>query len=669
MCGFAGIVLTSAPGEPARAVPDAWIEALDDAVAWRGPDGAGVFRDEAARPDGSTVRCALVHRRLSIIDPDGGAQPMVDPGRAASGESLVAVVFNGCVYNNAELRAELEAEGRPFASDHSDTETLLVAYRAFAADLDDPAPALASRLRGMYGAAVWERARARVTLLRDPFGEKPLYVAEPAPGAMVFASVASGVARAARLIAGDRAAPTDAAAAAEWLARGALDGATPWRAVAQLTPTRPITSILPGEPPAEPRPWRARVLGAALRPRAARAPLPGRLAPALDRVDRALRASVESRLEADVPVGCFLSGGVDSSLVALHAREALGRLTTVCVRMPDAGLDESAHAERVAAAIGAEHVTIDAPSEHAADDLVRLVRLLGLPFGDSSLLPTFWVCRAARSRMKVALSGDGGDELFAGYDRYAGAAILGRRRALVGRGLGSLGGALRRERLRRFGVAWAGEGYADLVSVFPSEFPLAGRDGEGDAAPPRFEGAGAARAHDLGAYLPADLLRKVDTASLATGLEVRCPFLDPDLGAEALAIPIRDHMFDGRPKALLRALAARRLPAEVAGRPKRGFAAPIGAWFRSDEGGLRTLLERRVAGPAERGEPPFDAPIIDAALALRLVREHLAGRRDHAQRLFGLCTLAIWAQDGAPGAVTPPPAPTPRGPDRPAPGG
>lgn len=366
-----------------------------------------------------------------------------------------------------------------------------------------------------------------------------------------------------------------------------------------------------------------------------------------DHLGALLSASVAERLEADVPLGCFLSGGIDSSLVAHYAKQHLGRLTTLCVRMPDPRYDESVHAERVAKHLGTDHITLDVEPA-AAEDLQLLIGNLGLPLGDSSLLPTYWLCKAARKHVKVALSGDGGDELFCGYERYRAARWLPWLRpiawAIPLSKYDERDPTSKDAKIARLIRAARGKGYTDLLAIFPSElrrkiFKARGRECEKS----RFLGRGQARRFDLRHYLPGDLLRKVDTASMTAGVEVRCPFLDNQVVDAALATPIRTLMRGNSPKALLRELAARHLPPEIAARPKQGFAIPVGEWFRTDFGGLKTLLMDTLASSEPFGFAG-EALGINMPGVRSMVDEHMAGGRDHGQRLHALLVLAIWSR-------------------------
>ncbi len=643
MCGIAGIIRfapAADPLPPQRAIPEPWLDTLEDAIRHRGPDGRGRFRERATAPDGHLIDIALVHRRLSIIDHGGGGQPMV----SATPDGTIAVAFNGCIYNHRGLRADLQALGHPFASDHSDTEVLVHGTRAWG-------PALPDRLDGMYAYAAWDSTSARLLLARDPAGEKPLYIARiDPPGAgsattLAFCSTVAGLLALQRQT--GRGIHVDADGQVMWLKHGYWP-----RLPVALHEARPgacyiLDSRLHSTDP----------LGTGdLRPSALRAlRTPGRdatLEP--ERVETALAAAVASRLEADVPIGCFLSGGVDSSLVAAFAQRELrqrGRtLRTFTVRMPGRRGDETPYAAMVAQHLGTDHAVLDC-SPGAAADLVRLLEQLGLPFGDSSLLPTHWVSIAARAHATVALGGDGGDELFAGYDRYRANAVLHAARPWLG-WCRHLPASLVRAVSGKAGRVLASlryHGYDDIATVFrtPELAALIGPRSAADALARQYtsRAVGAdARQDDFDLYLPQDLMRKVDTAAMAVALEVRAPFLAREMVDLALSAPLAAVEADGahrRRKGLLRAIARRLVPAPAIDRRKVGFGAPIGRWFREDFAGLGTLLRDTLDSP----DPWPGLPVQpDRAVVRRLLDEHLTGRRNHPQRLYTLLVQSLWAR-------------------------
>jgi asparagine synthase (glutamine-hydrolysing) len=362
-----------------------------------------------------------------------------------------------------------------------------------------------------------------------------------------------------------------------------------------------------------------------------------------DEVLSALDRALADRLESDVPLGCFLSGGIDSPLVAAAAARRVPGLRTFTVRMPDPRYDESARAERIAAHLGTRHTTLDADA-HPRADLERLIPQLGLPLGDSSLLPTHWVSRAARSHVTVALSGDGADELFDGYARYRAAGWLRSFGGLLALGSGLAGPLARgahpksaRSFAARLVAAAKGWGYDDLLAVFPAG-AWARLTGPGTPGP-ALDAAGSADPgrRDFLTSLPGDLLRKVDTASMAVALEVRAPFLAREIIEARLADPAPDHR---GAKALLRAAAARVLPAGVAAAPKSGFAVPIGDWLRGPLGGF----VREVALDPSAFEPFAGVLPVRPGSAEAFVSEHQSGAVDHSQRVYHLAVLALWGR-------------------------
>jgi len=637
MCGLAGILRTDG-----QAIPEAWLDALDAALVARGPDGHGRFRArvptggpgaQAGAPAGGEGRCeiAFVHRRLAILDRAGGAQPMtIDDGRGA-----VTVLFNGCIYNHRALRTDLEARGHRFRSDHADTETLLHGWREHGTDLP-------RQLEGMYAFAIWDAHAGTLFVARDPFGEKPLWLAHPTRGVFAFASMAAPLLQ----LWPEALRRADSGSVAEYLRRG-----YGWTVRSGGRPSNGSDRDEFVLAPLRPGSWLSVARNGVATSGTHHANLaPGELAeaPTVERIGRALDAAVARRLDADVPLGCFLSGGVDSALIAATAVRHAGRLRTFCVRMPDAALDESERAAAIAAHLGTVHTTldVDARGAGAADDLCMLASSIGVPFGDSSILPTHWVSRAARDAVTVALSGDGGDELFLGYRRHVLADRIARLQRVLRLAPSRLPGPTL-QRVRDIAADLPHTGVLAFAAPFPERLV---RELVPDAPMPepspirsgRHGALRALRAHDLHSYLPDDLLLKVDAGSMAVALEVRAPLLDRDLARMAVGAPI-DALLSAPPcrgrKALLRAVARRHLPAALVDGPKRGFAIPIGRWWRDDFGGLGALL-RDALGRAD----PFGHLPIETRIARRLMDDHLAGRADHGQRLFCLLTLALWAK-------------------------
>ena len=682
MCGIGGVLRIYEPGEPAPphidSIPESWLDTLDDAIKHRGPDGQCRFRDRADRDDGTTVDVALVHRRLSIIDHEGGAQPMVhirhkdgsggflspttdahqraprasegtphaiDATHLPQGTDLVAVAFNGCIYNHRDLRNELEALGHHFETDHADTETVIHGWREWGHKM-------AERLDGMYAALVWDRQAGRLNWGRDLVGEKPIYF-ESTSGVFQFCTstlpqltVPSGP-------------PYRPSRESAWWLR---NGVHQWLPNSQfdIRPRRwestPVDEHLDRTLPTMNR-RRAPHHELVLPTRSGR---PSR--PNADFCDL-IQTAVTSRLEADVPLGLFLSGGLDSALIAAIAKQHRTDIKAFTVRMPVGQFDESEAAAETAAHLGLDHTIIDCDPNTAgstpADALVRLIEQLGLPFGDSSLLPTYWVCRAAREHITVALSGDGGDELFGGYRRHTINPTLNCYRHLLrlipNRLLDQRRPGSRSTYLARLAVAARHGGYTELLSIFltPDLRRLCPQiDGErpGNDEFHRIEDP---LRHDFMNYLPDDLLRKTDTASMAVALEGRAPFLARDLVDAALRTPLDVLMPIVERKGLLKQVARNYLPDHIINRPKQGFAIPIGEWFRSDFGSLRQLLHDHLLTT-----DPFpglaDAGVeINSKFVHRMLREHdAAGERslnpwhgrDHSQRLYMLLVLSIWSR-------------------------
>lgn len=684
MCGIGGILRVHPPGgeppPPAVAIPEAWLDVLDESIKHRGPDGQGRFRDRVVRADGCTVDVALVHRRLSIIDHAGGAQPMVSPGRSSpvatsaplglvfhggprdegryqpiddARHDLVAVVFNGCIYNHRELRAELQHRGHEFTSDHSDTEVLIHGWREWREELP-------AHLDGMHAFAIWDAARAQLFAAVDRAGEKPLFISERAEGDFfAFSSTAAGQAQ---LNAANRGASAELHPFGfnDLLQFGFLTDAayTPVRDAQRL---RSAHSIIVNTTPAGPKGRQKSFRPASSEQRQRDGWRPSGKPPALnaDRLDQLLDRAVRSRLEADVPAGCLLSGGIDSSLVAFYAARAAGSLRTFTVRMPHPEYDESRHAERAAAAIGTTHFTLECHAEPASD-LVKLIPELGWPLGDSSLLPTSWACRAAREHVGVVLTGDGGDELFAGYDRYLAARWLREHGPLLsavpGGAFPSRNPRSRLTRAGRLAHAASDMGYPSLLGIFDNQTftQLTGRRGRKPWASGSGDAAAEAMWFDWINYLPGDLMAKVDTASMHVALESRAPFFHRELIDSAMNTPMEVLLPGGERKGLLKQVARKYLPAEIVDRPKMGFAIPVGEWFRTDYGGMRQLLLDHLDGPEPFGPDSLGInPMINMAFVRQMLREHDdAGRaslwpwkgRDHSQRLYMLLVLSIWAR-------------------------
>ncbi len=628
MCGLAGILrFDDQPIPPER------LKKVLAHLRHRGPDG-----------EGATMlgRCTLLHTRLSILDLLGGEQPMHVPEHGQHGQ--LSLVFNGEIYNHRDLRAHLVNLGHRFVSDHCDTEVLLHGYREWGDELP-------KRLHGMFAFAIWDDGRKRLFLCRDRCGKKPLYVrwySSLGGRELMFASLA------ATLVVG---APSDAPVTVDTTALGGY---------LQLgyTMERSLLSGVTEVPAAH---WLAiNEQGKEQSDRYWRPPPISRTSTRLGAVDATLEVlteAVNTRLEADVPLGCFLSGGIDSSLIAALAQKRFvatgrGRLRTFNVAMPDLDYDESEKAQRVAKHLNTEHQTlrVDAGGQAGGDvmgDLRRLMAVMGEPTADSSLLPTYWLSKATREHVKVALSGDGGDELFGGYDRYRALALLSRHRWWLNcvplqwcvRPKPHKSRSIRNRLLRLVhaaGVRHPAGQYQRVISIFNPEMltqlcPSVAQS-QGESLPGWLEehdAVHAAMRWDLTHYLPYDLLRKVDRASMAVALEVRCPMLDTSVCDLAGHLPAHVLMPSGRPKGLLREVATGFLPASIVQQNKRGFALPIGRWFgTSMQKALReTVLEGRLHSLQ------FDRQGLES-----LIDAHTLGKADHTHRLFALLMLALWLE-------------------------
>ncbi|MGE0709879.1 MAG: asparagine synthase (glutamine-hydrolyzing) [Planctomycetota bacterium] len=628
MCGIAGIV---------RPAPDAGDEervaAMTATLVHRGPDGHGLRRAGAA---------VFGHRRLAIVDlSERGAQPMA----AAEGRALIS--YNGEVFNHRALRAELEAAGQDFQSE-SDTEVVLRGWLEWGA-------AVVPRLNGMFAIALWDERTQTLLLARDRFGQKPLYYARLPDGGLAFASELRALAPLLRPA-------LDRAAIAKYLCFDGFPAAcSVYAGVEKLRPGHTLRwSAGEGAPaPHLVRYW-SRPYGPD--PGAAAPPRP---AAAAGRLWELLVASVERRLMSDVPLGVFLSGGVDSSavLAAMVERCDPRQVQTFAIGFREAGYDESEPAARVAAAFGVRHRTRMLDGEALLELLPRLLDHLDEPLADASVIPTYALSRFAREEVTVALGGDGGDELFAGYDtvvaeRLARAFL--RAPAPLRAGVARLVGALppsndKRSlqlRARRFvrglddpdplarNQRWFGsflpEEAAALVKGAPSPARLY-EDLRDLAAPPGEQGPLELWA---GIYLPDCVLTKVDRASMAVSLEVRAPFLDPELAEFVAGLPYRYKLRGLRRKWILKRALRGRLPAWVMRRSKQGFGAPCGEWLR---GPLRAEAER-LFDPARLARED----LLEPAPVARLWGEHLSGRHDHRKELWALYVLLRWLERRSP---------------------
>lgn len=623
MCGIAGAISLEGPLDPAVS---AAVTAMTAALRHRGPDGEGFYRDEHA---------VLGHRRLAIIDRAGGTQPLTNE------DGTCWVVFNGEIYNHQALRRQLIARGHTFRTT-SDTETIVHAYEEYGTGCVD-------RMDGMFAFAVYDRPRRQLFVARDRLGKKPLFYASLG-GVLHFASEMKSLA----------CSPLwddtiDLSGLEGYLSLGYL--------IAPNTIYRHVRKLEPGH-------W-LRVSGSRFElrkywdierfdddPRGE-----DTLGP---EIDSALREAVSARLESEVPLGAFLSGGIDSGLVVSYMAEARGE----DVRTVSVGFGETGHNELDAAALTAQHFH----TKHYAhvlepqlnDVLDDIVGAFDEPFADPSAIPTSYLSAAARSHVTVALSGDGGDETFGGYDfRYFPHALESKARAL-------LPGTMIRRPARWLGARWpqwqrlprplrlgstlenlgrdpAAAYYADLCFLKPAgaRALLGLQTGRDPADSPVYEAVTApyrrcpstsavqrAQYADLKVYLPNDVLVKVDRMSMLHGLEVRCPLLDHRLVELAFRIPTATKLPRLRSKHLLRTLARNRLPAGIASLPKHGFDAPVRQWIAASH-------SERFHADVLEGASPLQG-LFDLRLLHRLFGEHCTGQRDHSHVLWATWMFARW---------------------------
>lgn len=603
MCGFAGIYDPNGLSESDRAM----VERMGETLSHRGPDGAG-------RWEGAQL--AVAHRRLAIIDLDGGHQPMLND------EGTIGIAYNGEIYNYRELRDELRQAGCTFRT-QSDTEVIIRAYETWGVDF-------VSRLSGMFAFVLWDTPRGRSLLVRDRYGVKPLYVHRHRHGAVAFASEIKAI-----LI--DPRVPREMAREhlAEYLLFRTVAGSeTMFRGITEIEPG--TVAILAHEG------WRThRYWSIPMR-------TDGRSdgASAQERASALLADSVRSRLVSDVTVGTITSGGLDSSLVSAIAAHAQGRpIDTFCVGFVDPANDERPWARMVADHIGSRHHEYVLQPSDFAEHLDVLTWANDEPLTHANAIPMHLVFRHAKERaaVTVVLSGEGADELFGGYGRY---------RAMY-----------RRERLRRIpGVALLARGVpgisrlGTLRRVFHPGFPLSsngfadptlllqlGVTGVREAVdersrywPAASDDIDALFGYDQATYLPA-LLQRQDRMSMAAGVEAREPFLDHVLAEWVNGLGWRDKLVNGEPKALLKAVGRAWLPAPIIERRKVGFAVPIGAMLA--RGGV---LADRVQALCDEDSAARD--VLDAGALRGLIEEHWSGRADRSDLLWTLMALDAWSR-------------------------
>ena len=611
MCGIAGWAgPTGLNGDALRA--------MCDAVQHRGPDDDGGHLEPG--------RVGLGFRRLSIIDLDTGAQPL-------SNESgSVVATCNGEIYNFRELRDELRVRGHEFRTG-SDCETIVHLY-------EEDGPDFVQRLQGMFGIALWDRDAQRLVLARDRIGVKPLYWASSGPAGLLYGSEPGCI-----LASGLIPAEPDPAAIMQYLA---LQYVPP-----PLSGFKGINKLAPGERlihesgrTSVERYWSLPTLDE-------RRSSEGEL---LDQLDDLLRRATHERMIADVPLGAFLSGGIDSSLVVSYMAEATDRVRTFSIDFPELGYSETKYAQQVAELYGTDHQELLVEPE-MVPTVAEAVRYAGEPFADSSAIPTYLLCEMARSQVTVALSGDGGDEAFGGYWRYGRLQRLDRLGApgrAAGRAVERVAGGLVRRRapgllpgLQALAQDSHDRNAGPLCHFTPDELARL-------CTPAFVEAAGGTRrawdevlalppgrdlnrymSLDVETYLPGDVLTKVDRMSMAHALEVRSPLLDYRVQEFAARVPGALKVDGRETKRLLRTLARRRgLSEEIVGREKKGFSIPVGIWFRGE---LRSWVSDVLLDPQTTSRGYFDKTEVEGILD-----RHVSGEQEHSSKLWNLAMLELW---------------------------
>jgi asparagine synthase (glutamine-hydrolysing) len=640
MCGIAGILLAPHAADPRRLTA---VKAMTATLHHRGPDGGGIWIDSGAG-------VALGHRRLAIVDlSDAGRQPMV-----SHGERLV-MTYNGEVYNFAALRSELETLGHWFRG-HSDTEVMLAAFESLGIET------ALQRFAGMFAFGLWDRRGRVLHLVRDRLGKKPLYVSL-VDGALLFASELKA------LLAFPGFQPiVDAKALAAVLRQGWIpDQQCIWEGVFKLLPGTMLSVRSSDLEASSAAHLQEQIHGwwslAEVAERGQQHRVNLKVSELETELDRLLRLAVRERMVADVPLGAFLSGGIDSSaVVALMQAQSSRPVRTFTIGYREGEYDEADDASRVAQHLGTEHTEFRLTPAEACAVIPDLPRIWDEPFADESQIPTFLVAQLARKHVTVALSGDGGDESFGGYTRHFTAprlAVIFGLPLKVRRAAASallmlspdtwqrLFSALPVPALRQavsdsnfqklvqvLDVTDQCELYERLTSLGSVPVLTGSRACGVDAVPPLPNLTTQFMYRDMAGYLPGDILVKLDRASMAVSLEARCPLLDHRVVEFAWRLPTAVKVRSGKGKWLLRRVLRRYLPEAFFERPKHGFNVPIGAWLR---GPLREWAEELLATPQLR-----DTGLLDPDRVQTCWHEHLSGGRDRAYELWAILIVEAW---------------------------
>ena len=648
MCGIAGILLERADGDRSI-LADA--EKMAATLYHRGPDGSGSWHDGEAG-------IALVHRRLAIIDlSEAGHQPM------ASDSGDLVITYNGEIYNFKELRDEFIARGHQFRG-HSDTEVMLACFETYGIEES------VKRFAGMFAFAVWDRRNRVLHLARDRMGKKPLYIGRSKAGALIFASELKAL-RACRGFEAD----INPRALEMVLRQGWVsDNACIWQGVAKLAPGHVLSVAADKLDGAD-----IEALVAASRPywsiqevaRSGQAnPHGGTEEEMIDELDQLVRLAVRQRMIADVPLGAFLSGGIDSSTITgMMQAEASQPVKTYTIGFGERQFNEATHADAIAQHLGTDHTEFQVTPTEAQAVIPELSHFWDEPFADESQVPTLLLTRLARQHVTVALSGDGGDECFAGYHRHfipeklkhvfgmpmairrtASAAIQLMSPGAWDRLLGGLPDRLHAPsgekliRLARILDVRDENDFYERTSVFGPSMLEKPQHME-FAQPPALPDAVARSSfRDMIGYLPGDILVKTDRASMAASLEARCPFLDHRVVEFAWRLPSRVKVRDGNGKWILRRVLERYVPRPLFERPKQGFNVPVGAWIK---GPLRDWAEALLDPAVIRRDGLLDADLVSACW-----QEHLLGKQDNFRQLWAVLMVQAWLESVRSGDAT-----------------